>query len=266
MADGEVVVFILSIAIASVGWGLWLWRLYSPARLREDAAGRGWIVFSVLFWQAFLVGVLLSWSSHDVRSSPGYVVFYAAIGLAWLTVGIRTSGVFGISVVEDVAERGNHAATLALCGFVGAVVLCFAGGNIGDGPGFWVVFVAGGLASVGLGLVWLIAELLGGVSRLVTIERSKAAGMRLGAMLLAAGLVMGRSVAGDWVSFDAALSDFWSVGRPAVWLGIVEGLLCQWVFRETGQPRSALSVAGVLPAVVYMGSSLGYVIQLGWWK
>ena len=59
--------------------------------------------------------------------------------------------------------------------------------NIGDGPGWWVVVFAAGLATAALFAAWLVLAQIGHGVDAVTIDRDLAAGVRLGAFLAACG-------------------------------------------------------------------------------
>jgi uncharacterized membrane protein YjfL (UPF0719 family) len=122
-----------------------------------------------------------------VRDDPRYLLFYFFPGAMWVSVAVRCLPLVGLSARDDVVERGNSSAALAIAGAILAITLCFAGGNIGDGPGWWVVVFSAGLATVALLLSWLVLETVARVADVVTIERDEAAGLRLGGWLIACG-------------------------------------------------------------------------------
>ena len=114
-------------------------------------------------------------------------------------------------------ERANGSASLAVAGAIIGITLAYAGGNIGDGPGWWVVVFCAALATLALFAAWMLLELASGVSDAVTVDRDPSAGMRLGGFLVACGLILGRS-AGDWISVDATVRDFvLRRGRSSCW-------------------------------------------------
>jgi hypothetical protein len=94
----------------------------------------------------------------------------------------------------------------------------------------------------------------------VTIDRDPAAGLRLGAFLVACGLVLGRSVAGDWESAANTVADF------VAWLPFVLFLLiAAKVFERLGRvtpekPRGSLIALGILPSLVYLLIAIGAVV------
>ena len=123
---------------------------------------------------------------------------------AFLASLIARIGFFGWFLIA----AGAPSAAVAIAGALLGITLCFAGGNIGDGPGWWVVVFSAGVATAGLFAAWLLLEALTGISDTVTIDRDLAAGVRLGGLLVACGLRLGWAVAGDWISAEATLRDF----------------------------------------------------------
>ena len=69
-------------------------------------------------------------------------------------LGITALALCDLSARDDVVERSNRAAIPAIAGGLLAITLCFAGGNIGDGPGWWVVMFCGVLSTGTLLLAW----------------------------------------------------------------------------------------------------------------
>src|SRR4029453_10538043 len=147
-------------------------------------------------------------SAHDVRDDPTYLFMYVLLGAAWVGVWIRLLAMTGVSKRDDVVERSNSSAALAVAGATLGITLCYAGGNIGDGPGWWVVVFSAALATLALFAAWLLLGFASGVSDAVTVDRDPAAGLRLAAFLIGCGLILGRAVAGDWESAAATVREF----------------------------------------------------------
>jgi hypothetical protein len=63
-----------------------------------------------------------------------YVLLYFFLGAMWVSVVVRILPFVGLSARDDVVERGNSSAARAIAGAILAITLCFAGGNIGNGP------------------------------------------------------------------------------------------------------------------------------------
>jgi hypothetical protein len=212
-----------------------------------------------------LLAILLLWSSFDVRSSPLYLTFYMVMGAAWVGGGMRVVPLFGISARDDVIERGNRAALWSLLGALLGITLCFAGGNIGDGPGWSVVVFCGLLSTGALFALWWLVESLTGISDAVTIDRDPASGLRLGAFLAGSGLVLGRSVAGDWRSAGQTITDFAAQGWPAAAVALM-AIGFQRIWPPSAEHPARSEAAALLPALLLLAASIAWVAHLGSWR
>jgi hypothetical protein len=188
---------------------------------------------------------------------------YLALGAAWVGLATWPLPMVGLSPRDDVVERGNPAAGPPSAAAVLALTLCFAGGNVGDGPGWWVVLVSAAIATLGLFVAWLALEALSGVSDTVTIERDTAAGLRLAGFLTACGLVLGRAVAGDWVSAGATVADAVPIAAPLAGLIAVAAVLERAARPTPERPGPPVATLGVGPALLYIGGAAAYVAWLG---
>ena len=262
MSGGEIVLTLLSAVVALVLWIRWY---VQPARLQRLGAPRGaWALLRLtpVVCLGVLLLILRTVASHDVRDDPRYLTMYAALGAAWVAVSMMLMPVVGLHVRDDVHERGNPAAAYAAAGALLGLTFAFSGGNIGDGPGWWVVIFSAGLATAGLYLLWGLLE-LAHVSEHVTVERDAAAGVRLAGFLTAAGLILGRAVAGDWVSAGATLADFARVASAALALVAIAFPIERYGRPTTQHPVRAVAQWGVGPAVLYVGIAVAYVARLG---
>jgi uncharacterized membrane protein YjfL (UPF0719 family) len=263
MSPDEGVVFVVAGFLALGSWWRWYAPLVSVKRLGAGRDGRTLLAMTPVLSAVALFAVLRTAASFDVQDSPLYLAFYVVLGAGWVGLAVHLFPMVGLNPRDDVVERGNGAAALAAAGAVLGLTFCFAGGNIGDGPGWWVVFFAAALATGGLGLVWYAVERLTRIADLVTIDRDRAAGLRLGALLAASGLMLGRAVAGDWVSAAATVSDFARVAWPVLPLAVA-ALLVERVARPTPEsPAPPVALYGMPPALLYLAIAVAYVIQRG---
>ena len=124
MSDGEVGVLVVSIIVTIVSWGAWY---IAPAFVRRvGPAPWGSVLLQVtpLAAGAMLWLVLRTASAHDVRDDPTYLSLYLLLGAAWVGVWIRLLAMTGVSKRDDVVERSNSSAALAVAGAMLGITLC----------------------------------------------------------------------------------------------------------------------------------------------
>ena len=252
MDDTETLVFFCSLGIALFAWFRWymfvfLFRDYVPIR-----ASRGLMSLAPILSTAVLLIVLLTLSSSDVKDSPTYIAFYLLMGVAWLGLAILFMPFAGLSARDDAIERHNPGAAYAICGALVGLMLCFAGGNIGNGPGWWVVVYSAGLATIALFVVWIVLQMVTQISDTITIGRDAAAGLRLAGFLIGAGLVLGRAVAGDWYGYGETFVDFIRYGWPVLVIALI-AIVVEMLVRPTVQrPFGPALTYGMLPGIFYV--------------
>jgi uncharacterized membrane protein YjfL (UPF0719 family) len=263
MSGDEVVVTLVAIALGPAAWIFWLFRMHGIQHGRRALPVR--VVAGALATCAVLVFVVLDTvASFDVVDDPRYQFMYLVLGLAWLRVAAETFPFVGLSARDDVGERGNTAAALAVGGALIGAALCYAGGNIGSGPGWWVVVFSAGLSTGTFLAGWLVLATFTPVADSVTIDRDAAAGLRLAAFLVALGLLLGRGVAGDWHSGPQTVADF-VVTLPLAAVLLAIALLVERAIRLTpDRPHGALVSSGLAPSLIYLAFGAVGVRLLGW--
>lgn len=256
------------ITLAAGGIGIFTWfRWYVPLktvrRLGAPKPGVALLASMPVVCAAALFYVLQTLSASDVRDAPVYLFMYMILGAGWVGAGAQLLPFLGLSARDDVVERGNGAAAMAVAGALLGLTCCFAGANVGDGPGWWVVLFSAALATGGFVLSWSLLERIAVVSDTVTIDRDPAAGLRLGGFLVANGLVLGRAVAGDWISAGATLRDFAQVAWVALPLFAVAAVLERMLRPTAERPVPSAAFNGAMPALLYIGAGAVHLIQLG---
>jgi hypothetical protein len=263
MSGDEVFMLIASAIVALVSWGAWYIKPALVQGVRRRPPAWRLLRLTPLLAAALLWAVLRNAASFDVRDDPRYLTFYLVLGAAWVGVWIRWLAVTGISTRDDVVERSNGSAALAVTGALFGITLAYAGGNVGNGPGWWVVVFSAALATLALFGAWILLETLTGVSDIVTVDRDPSAGFRLGGFLIACGLILGRSVAGDWVSAEATVRDFAAAAWPVIVL-VIAAAIVERVARPTPEtPRPSLVAYGFIPSVFYVAGAMYQVMRLG---
>jgi hypothetical protein len=264
MSSDETFVLLVSMAVGGAGWMLMLMGLARLEVLGRQAQARRALLLVLASCGAALLLVLLRLAAHDVRDSLEYLFLYWMLGAAWLRAAVALLPWLGLSLRDDVVERGNPAALPAAAGWLGGMTLAFAGGNIGDGPGWWVVVGCALLSSGVLVLAWLLMQALAGATEAVVVERDVAAGWRLGGLLLACGLIAGRAAAGNYLSVEATLSDFARHGWPVLPLLALAIALQRAAYPLPEPQLSSLAKVGVAPALGYVAYAVLMVVLAGW--
>jgi uncharacterized membrane protein YjfL (UPF0719 family) len=210
-----------------------------------------------------LLRALFALSSQDVRTDPETIGLYCALGLAWLGASQRVFGFLGVSMHDDVLQRRNSSAAFVIGGQLLGITCCFAGANVGNGPGPGVVVFCAMLSTLSLALLWLLLDRVAGIVDAVTIERDMGAGIRVAGWFVAMGVVLGAAVAGDWYSASRTLLDFVKYLWPMTFF-ILLSVLVERKFREQRGPswanRTSCSAA---IAAVYIFFSVLYVHKRG---
>jgi len=218
-----------------------------------------WAIF--LTCGACLVALYISlvfWSADDVRSDSEALSFYFATCAACLLI---MQGVFhscGVSLRDDAVERRNRAAAFVVAAQTVAVTFCVACSNVGNGPGPEAVAFCMLISNGTLVALWLMLDRMTRAIDTLTIERDDNAGWRIGAWFIATSAVIGASVAGDWISYEATLRDFARCAWPVVILLMVEVLAERYFAlrseRKVHRVASAVLGAGELAAGVAYAS------------
>jgi uncharacterized membrane protein YjfL (UPF0719 family) len=263
MSGDEVWVAFLSTAIALYTWAqlaISTAAVWSP---RRGGGGRSFLWLAPLTGAGLIAVVLKTAASHDVVDDIRYLYLYFALGLAWMGIALRAFPSTGIILRDDSIERRNPAAAPALGGAIIGVAAAYAGGNIGDGPGWWIVIFAALVATIDLLVLWHLLERFARVADAITIERDVAAGWRLGGFLLATGVILGRAVAGDWTDTDGFFRDMVRVGWPVLpLLGLAIGL--ERMLRATVQdPHPDVPTSGWLPAAGMVALAAAHIAWFG---
>ena len=248
--------------LALLAW--WLYKLLAPTHhfvqhWRWRAALLGSLALSIVG----ILFVLKTWASFDVVDAPFYIVGYLSLGVVWISISAKVlNGFADIRFQQDVRDRNNLAAAVTIGGLLLGSAIAYAGGNIGDGPGFWVVMFSALLStSTVYGSAWVLALVSDGEER-VSVDHDLGAAIRFAGLAIAAGLVAGRAAAGDWVSTEATLRDFIAVAWP---VGVL--VMASVIMERRAPPAYAeRSLAGsALFGATLVAAAAAYVSSLGSW-
>lgn len=230
-------------------------------------SGARWAIGVSVTVGLIMVAMALNfWGAKEIRSSSDEVVVLTLVAGAWLFIATRLFSWLGLSFKDDAVDRKNIAALIALCGAVISVALIYAGGSIGEGPSYWNNFFSAGLGTLGLLGLWTLLELGGRVSISVTEDRDVASGLRLCCFLLAAGLILGRAVAGNWHSESATVHDFLHDGWPAAPICIVAVIVEFFARPSRSRPFPGWPTYGLMPGIIYFAIAAAWLRHLGAWE
>ena len=225
-----------------------------------------WLIGCAVISLAIIVASLWCWGAREVRGDAGEVLFLTAVGVAWLLGSGALFSWFGLGIREDVWERQNPAAAVALAGALFSTAITFAAGNLGEGPSYWENIFSAGLATGTLFAFWLVHELVARVSVSIAEERNLASGLRFGGGLLAWGLILGRATTGNWHSAAATTEDFIRDGWPAAVL-CIGALGAELLLKPSRlRPFPSSAAAGLLPALLYLVLAVLWLRHLGPWE
>ncbi len=226
-----------------------------------------WVfIFCAVAGLIMMAVALHLWGAAEIRANAGEVLFLTFVGSVWLLFATRLFSWLGFSFHDDVVERRNVAALVALCGALMAVALIYAGGSLGEGPSYTNNFFSAGLGTVVLLALWILLELGANVSRSITEERDLASGIRMCGFLLAAGLLLGRAVAGNWHSEAATVHDLIHDGWPVMVLWVFAVVVERVARPNRRRPFPPWSNYGLLPALFYLALAGVWLWHLGAWE
>lgn len=262
MAGDEVLVLLLSAAVAIGYWGRWYIRLLRLDTLIFLRLARLCLFLVHLLCLGLVLIVLTTWAAAEVRGSAAYIELFVAIWAVALSAVNVLSHVIGVNALHDGVERRNSAALWASGGAWLATTLCVCGANIGEGPTIYTTLAPMGLAVGALGGLWLLFAVLTKNTASIAVDRDRASGIRLAGLLFAWGLILGRAVLGDWVSTEATLHDFAVLGWPALLLLAIAVAVEPMLEPSRGRPFPSVVRAGVRPAASYVAAATAWLVWL----
>lgn len=196
-------------------WYLPIVKSWPPNRSEKGKLILGFLPLISIF---MILSTLLTLAASDVVGI--WIFFYILMGFIWMHAGVWALRYSLDFMWEyDIIHLENPAAIYSSAGGFVGFILIYCGANIGDGPGWWVVFISAG---IGLLLWTLLATFLNwtcGIMEKITVERDSNAGLRFGSYLLSSGLIIAWASGGNWISLFQTILDF-QVGWPALILAL----------------------------------------------
>jgi hypothetical protein len=252
MSSDEMMVLVFCGVLALALAAAWLYSAFGPSPLHGSKGARWpmWLMPPVCF--GVVLVALQTLAADDVRNAPQYIALYAVLGACWVGITMRFAPLFGLYPRQDIVERRNPAAGWVMAGLMLGITFAYSGGNVGNGPGWWVVLACAALSTVTLYAVWCLVDWMTGITEFVTINRDRAAGIRLAAFLAASGLILGWAVAGDWVSVTATVRDLLHRGWLVFVLVVFEAMISAAAHPSADDPAPKPVLRGAVPAALYL--------------
>lgn len=265
MDPDELLVFVASLAIAARAGFRWYWRVANAGPPYSRATPSVRLILAMLPIALLVVMdcVLRVGAAREVREDTVYEWLFLALGAAWLALAWKVTAWLGIDVGDDALERNNSAACVATCGVLVSSMTIYGFANIGEGPTIWTTIgpaALGAVAAVGLMAVY---QSVSGAADAIAIDRDLASGIRLAGLALSGGIILGRPLAGDYVSAAHTLREFFCQAWPALPLVGLATLVEQRLRPNPQQPRPNALQGGLLPALGYVVVGLVDLIHLG---
>src|SRR5689334_1025379 len=200
MSDDEFLIAVVAAAVALAFWGAWLAtaaQTHPLVRPGRRLAAAGLVLLASL---AVVAVALLTGADPQVRSGPGYVSLFLAVAADTLALVTLIAPAFGLAVLGGFVRERNAAVGWAVAGLWLGTGLVNAGANVGRGD---TIYTTLGPLALALGALLALGAVLAAATdrfRAVRLDRDTRAGVRVGGLFIAWGLVLGRAVAGDWES------------------------------------------------------------------
>lgn len=214
----EIILLIISSIVSWIFLSRWYQYIFKNTRMRQNTFPCGALCLLPALSFIIIIYTLTFLAAQDVTSSIFWIFFYVPVGFLWLSLGIFSMfAFFDLSWIDDAINMNNPAAQITIiCGGLG-LTLIYAGANIGNGPGWWCIFFAGGLGVISWFCLGILINCITKAFVRITVGRDILCGIRTGSYLLANGIIFGRAVAGDWTSFSRTIAEF-GAGTPALLL------------------------------------------------
>jgi hypothetical protein len=261
-SDDETFAFLACALASTIAGVLYYLPILRITRMAGGARIRLLLALAPPLCLLLLLPVLQNFTSHEVREDEAYVLLFTFGGGVWLAIAVIITHVLGISLRDDAIERRNPAAAAVFCGAMLGLTCAYAGANIGEGATIWMTFGPAVLATLVWGAAWLAFGLLTSVSDTIAIDRDLPSALRLAALLIAVGLILGRAVAGDYVSPQATFNDLITQAWPILPLTLAAAVV-QLCARPRAHRRPSTATHALLTGAIYLVTATLWILLLG---
>jgi len=262
MSPGEFLVSIVTAPVGAFFWVGWFWTAYHTNPFVHPGVRRTGLVVCFIACLGIVLSALLTVADPQVRENLGYYVLFLGVELIALT-GVTVAGiVIGLSTLDDAIRRPNPAAAWATGGLWLGTSIAVTGANVGRGDTIGTTLGPLMLAVITFLILWAVFSVATGGMRSVVLGRDEPSGIRLAALFVAWGIILGRAVAGDWESTDGMWSDFVNEGRPVVLL-LAAAIVVERLLRPSVHRPRPPRWTGYGPAIIYIAVAVAWATWLG---
>lgn len=256
--------FFLAAIVAVIGLVRWYLLILCRCRSTHCGSIRASLAIVPIFSGAALWFVLNHWADPKyVLGQLDYQLLFLCGGIACLWCIRCALPIFGIDPRDDAIERCNPAAAIVVSGAMLGATAIYAGSNVGSGPTIWMTIIPALLATAAWLGIWMLVELISTLSESIAIDRDVATGTRHAAFLLAGGLMLGRTTAGDWTSWRETFASMLLLAWPVVPLAILAAIVGRISRPSKDQPEPSWLKNGLLPGTSFILLAVGYIVALG---
>ena len=212
----ELIIFFLSCFLLFNFMKKWYKPIFSLWPAGRNTAAKKILGILPPMFLVLIFFVLKFFASFDVVNSVIYIIFYIVLGYAWMYAGMSLMALcFDMHWLDDAVFLNNKASVPATAGIFFALAFIYAGSNVGDGPGWWCVLLAGSLGLAAWIILGLAVNLCTGIFEQITVERDLGCGIRFLIYSLISGAILGYACSGDWTSFYMTVIEF-AAGWPVL--------------------------------------------------
>jgi uncharacterized membrane protein YjfL (UPF0719 family) len=264
----EACVLLASVLLAAVVGIPWYAGLFGrPMTLVKGSLATRLLIGALPLALLFALDVTLSMdAAHEVRGNGQEIFLFVALGAAWLIGLAWATSWLGIHMRDDAIERNNVAAAIAASGTLTGGMIVYSCANLGEGDTIWTTIGPAVLATASILALWGLHQMVSGATDAITLDRDVAAGIRFAGMALGTGLVIGRAVAGDYISTTRTVRDLLVQGWPAAPVAALSAFIQVRLRPTKERPKPNALTLGLVPALAYVALGVVVLRCLGPWN
>jgi uncharacterized membrane protein YjfL (UPF0719 family) len=266
MTTGELFLLMIGLSGTALGMIFWYRPLFGIRSFTLPAMVRFGLFLLPLVSVLIIISILSAFAAAEVRQNLKYLLLFVLLGLAWCFALVLMMPLFGLNYRADALHGGNLSVATVATGLMVGTAFLFAGSNIGEGETVWSTVIPAIVATAVFLLSWAIIEIIAKPFEAITLERDQTSAVRLAGAHVANGIILGRAMAGDYVTAADTARDFVATSWPVLAIVSATIVLQRWLSPQKSKAESPdVFRTGVLPAVSTIGCAIVWVISVGPW-